>query len=294
MLGLLIWLAGSGPGLRDLRGQPVAPVRALPFPDGEKLIFEIKLNRFPLFVTLGEITFEYAGLSADRKIAGTALDLSKDTTRELLTLRAEAVSKGFLATLIGINVKDRFETLVDRSDFSARLSLRQEEEGKKRLAKTTHFDPVDRLVKSTVIDLNKIEAPPRLKELPRKERMQSLLSAIYYFRTFELADDEIVCFPVSEDEENYEFEIYVRGREGIQFGDTKLRTIKIEPRLFGPGRYFSREGEMQMWVTDDERRVPVRLVAKTSAGTIIASLLNYDAQPPLRKFTKPSSGGQGQ
>ncbi|MEP7274298.1 MAG: DUF3108 domain-containing protein, partial [Acidobacteriota bacterium] len=75
-------------------------------------------------------------------------------------------------------------------------------------------------------------------------------------------------------------------------GDTKLATIKLEPRLFGPGRFFTREGEMQIWVTDDERRVPVRLVAKTSSGTITATLTNYDNQPPLRQFTKPSSGSR--
>lgn len=288
LFGLLICIAASAQAQLEPQAPSAVPSRMLPFPDGEKLIFEIKLSRFPLYVTLGNITFEYAGTATDTKIEGAARDLSKDTTRELIRLRAEAISKGFLVSLFGINVRDRFETLVDKGDFSARLSFRDEEEGKKHVARTSHFDPVNRTVTYNVVDLNKAEAAARIKELPRKERMQSLLSAIYYFRTFELANDEVVCFPVSEEEQNHEFEIYVRGREALQLGETKLHTIKLEPRLFGPGRYFSREGEMEMWVTDDERRVPVRLVARTSAGTITATLTNYDAQPPLRKITKPS------
>ncbi|MEP7273923.1 MAG: DUF3108 domain-containing protein, partial [Acidobacteriota bacterium] len=188
----------------------------LPFPVGEKLIYEIKLARFPLNVTLGHITFEYVGPSTERKISGTSLDLGTENTREMVRLKAEAVSKGFLVTLFGINVHDRFETLVERADFSARLSLREEDEGKKNLAKTTLLEPEVKLVKYKVLDLNKPEGPPRLVELPLKPRMQSLLSAIYYFRTFELADDQVVCFPVSEDGENHEFEILVRGREAAQ------------------------------------------------------------------------------
>jgi hypothetical protein len=278
--------------ITPLHGQSLARGIAIPFPENEKLIFEIKLNRFPLYVTLGHITFEYKGVSDNRRIDGAAIEISEEGASDLLRLKAEAVSKGFLVSLFGINVNDKFETLVNRSDFAAQLSFREEEEGKKHVARTSYFDPLDDLVKYRIIDLTRPGSEPRAKELPRKQTMQSLLSAIYYVRTFPLNDDDIVCFPVSEEEENHEFEIAVRGREPLEFGDTKLRTIRIEPRLFGPGRYFKREGEMQMWLTDDERRVPVKLVARTSAGTIIAQLLNYDAQPPLRKFTRPSDGPQ--
>jgi hypothetical protein len=276
--------------ITPLHGQSPAKGMALPFPENEKLIYEIKFNRFPLYTTLGHITFEYKGAAPDRKIDGAALEMSQDGTADLLRLKAEAVSKGMLVTLIGINVNDTFETLVNRNDFSAQLSLREEEEGKKHISRTSYFDPFENLVRYRIIDLSRTDSVPRVKDLPRKTGMQSLLSAIYYVRTFALNDGDVVCFPVSEEEENYEFEIFVRGREPLEFGDTKLHTIKIEPRLFGPGRYFNREGEMQMWLTDDERRVPVRLVAKTSAGTIIAQLINYDAQPPLRNFRRPSDG----
>lgn len=290
LAGLLVSAALLMAAVAPLRGRSASEGILLPFPDNEKLVFEIKLNRFPLYVTLGHITFEYKGISDNRTIDGAAIQMREDAEGDLLRLRAEAVSKGFLVTLFGINVNDKFETLVNRRDFAAQLSYREEEEGKKHVARTSYFDPLDGRVKYKIIDLTKPEGLPREKELPRKDAMQSLLSAIYYVRTFPLNTDDIVCFPVSEEEENHEFEIVVRGREPLEFGDTKLHTIRIEPRLFGPGRYFRREGEMQMWLTDDERRVPVKLVAKTSAGTIIAQLLNYDAQPPLRKFTRPSDG----
>ena len=288
-LALLLSIAFAATGVSQSGQALQAAEKSLPFPEGEKLAFDVKLSRFGLVLSLGTITFEYFPEATDLKIPGSSFDISPEAGGRFLKLKSEIVSKGFLATLTGFNVRDRFEAIVDRSDFSARLSFREEDEGKKHVAKTTIFDPREKVVKHLLLDLNRPEAPAVKVEVPLKPRMQSLLTAIYYFRTFELANDEIICFPVSEDNTNYEFEIAVLGREVAQVGDTKVAAIKIEPRLFGPGRYFSREGEMFMWITDDERHVPLRLTAKTSSGTVVATLTNYNAQPPVRPIVKPSS-----
>lgn len=287
----LLFLAVAVNGLEFVGAQSPIRLAMLPFPEGEKLIYEIKISRLGLSFALGVITFEYLGPSVDQTIKGTSLALDPDSAGDLLTLRAEAVSKGFLAVIAGVNVNDKFETLVSKDDFSARLSYREEHEGDKNLAKTSLFSVEDQSVRFSVVDLNKPEAPARNKELARKDAMQSLLSAIYAVRTYSLTDGQLICIPVSESEQNYIFEIIVQGREAIQIDQTKLATIRLQPRLFGPGRFFAREGEMQMWVTDDERRTPVRLIAKIASGTISATIMNYDAQPPLRRMSKPAGSG---
>jgi hypothetical protein len=86
----------------------------------------------------------------------------------------------------------------------------------------------------------------------------------------------MLTFPVSSDEENYQFEVLVGKRESIKTECGKVRTVRLEPKLFGPGRFFSKlQGEMIMWVSDDNKRTPLRLVAKTSKGTVTAKLLNF-------------------
>ena len=77
--------------LIPLRGQSNVQGLALPFPENEKLIYEIKLNRFPLYVTLGHITFEYKGPSSDRTIDKAALEMTGERPSELIRLRAEAI-----------------------------------------------------------------------------------------------------------------------------------------------------------------------------------------------------------
>lgn len=270
-------------------GNATAPREiAIPFPTGEKLVFEIRLSRFPIYATLGNITFEYLGPSEATEISEATIPFKPAEGEQLLLLRAEALSKGFLASLVGFDVKNRYLAMVNGADFTARISFKEIVEGKKHQTRTAVFDKKNSAVVYSTVDLTRTPHQPIIKEMPHKEDMHSLLSAIFYIRLRELADGEIICFPVSEDEDNHIFEIHVRGREAVDLGSRKIPAIRVEPKLFGPGRFFSREGEMSMWISDDERRLPLKLTAKTSAGTLNALLTNYDAQPPVRPVIRPA------
>ena len=259
---------------------------AIPFPEGEKLIFEVKISRFPIYATLGTVTFEYLGAPPSLEIKGSTLNYKPAEDENLIALRAVADSKGFLVNLFGLDVKDRYEALVNRRDFSARLTLKEAIESKKHITSSALFDPLLKMVIYDVVDHNRPEVKLPTKQLERKDGMQSLLSAFYYVRLQALTDGQLICLPVSEEEENYIFEIQVQAREVIELEKTKVATIKVEPKLFGPGRFFNREGELTLWYTDDERHIPVRLQAKTSAGTLTATLTNIDSQPPPKTIMR--------
>src|SRR5262245_31600064 len=122
---------------------PVATLRrdfkdSSPIPVGEKLEYEVRLSRFPIYASLGVVTFENLGAVTNRQDSGGAAgDQQKPTAplieglnteftpapnEQLWRLRATAVSKGALIALFGADVHDRFETLVDMRDFSARVN----------------------------------------------------------------------------------------------------------------------------------------------------------------------------
>ncbi len=263
---------------------------SFPIPAGEKLEYEVKLSRFPLNVSLGVLTLENLGAVTNPQNSGAAGDQQKAPAplieglnteftpapdEQLLRLRATAVSKGALVALFGVDVRNRFEALVDMRDFSARVSFKEEKEGKKHIVQSTIFDRAEQQVKYLTTDLTKPDAPPRAKPLPLQEGMLSLLSAIYFVRLQKLNEGQMLTFPVSADEENFQFEILVGKRESIRTDCGKVKTVRLEPKLFGPGRFFKRQGEMTMWVSDDTKRTPLRLVAKTPKGTVTAKLLNF-------------------
>jgi len=274
---------------------PIAPLRrdfknSFPIPTGEKLEYEIKFSRFPIYASVGVITFENLGAVAPRQtpvdqpapekkpeplIKDLNVEFTPAPNEQILHLRATAVSKGMLLAIAGVDVRDRFETLVDLRDFSARVSLKEEKEGKKHAIQSALFDRAEQQVKYLTTDLNKPGAPPRAKPLPRQDGMLSLLSAIYFVRLQKLKEGQMISFPVSTDEENYQFDILVGKRESLKTDCGKVKTVRLEPKLFGPGRLFTRKGEMTMWVSDDSKHTPLRLVAKTPSGTVTAKLLNF-------------------
>jgi hypothetical protein len=138
------------------------------------------------------------------------------------------------------------------------------------------FDRAKQSVKFTDQDLSKPQEPAREKEFTTPDGALDLLSAFYFVRLQKLKEGEMLRFPVSANATNYQFEIEVQKREKLKLDLGKFRTIKLKPKLFGPGQIFSRPGEMFMWVTDDDRHMPVRLTAKTATGTITATLVKVE------------------
>jgi hypothetical protein len=267
----------STPGLN----LPLAALRrdfknSLPIPAGEKLEYEVRISRFPIYATVGVVTFEYLGSvqAADAAINGLNVEFKPGAEDQFLRLRASAVSKGLLLAIAGTDVKDRFETLVDAKDFSARLSFKEIKESKKRVAQTAVFDHQQQTVKFTAKDLNNAQAAPREKSAVREDGMVDLLSAFYFVRLQKLKEGQLVRFPVNDDGVNYWFDTIVGKHEKLKTECGKVKTIKIQPQLFN-GRFFSRPGEMAMWVTDDNKHIPLKLVAKTPSGTINAKLVNF-------------------
>jgi hypothetical protein len=293
---------------------PVAPLRrdfkdSFPIPVGEKLEYEVRLSRFPVYVSLGVVTFENLGAVTTHQNSGAAAGdqqkapapliegLNAEFTpahdEQLWRLRATAVSKGMFLAIAGFDARHRYETLVDMRDFSARVNFIEEKEGKKHFAQSALFDRDEQQVKYLTTDLNKPQTPPRAKPLPREDGMLSLLSAIYFVRLQKLKEGQMLSFPVSSHEENYKFEILVGKRESLKTDCGKVKTVRLEPKLFGPGRLFKRKGEMTMWVSDDSKRTPLRLVAKTPSGTVTAKLLNFKKKCNIidQEDEKPETGG---
>lgn len=253
----------------------------LPFPTGEKLVYEVRYARFPIYATVGTVTFENLGLlpagSAEAPFSGMNVPFSPQPDERLLHLRATAESKGILLAIIGSSVEDRFENLVTLRDFSTRLSFTDSKEGKKHRVQSGLFDYSANSVRYLTNDPERPAQPAKEKIVPRTEGMMSLLTAIYFVRLQKPREGQMMLFPVSFDEENYQFEVLVAKNEKIKTDCGEVKTIRLEPKLFGPGKFFSRQGEMKMWLSNDKKRVPLRLIARTSSGTITARLVNFRA-----------------
>jgi hypothetical protein len=89
-----------------------------------------------------------------------------------------------------------------------------------------------------------------------------------------MPNDTIFYLENFVDDSTYQLGVKIHRRETIEVEAGKFKTIVIEP-LVVEGGLFQSEGSIFIWVTDDERKVPVKVATKIVIGYVGAELINY-------------------
>lgn len=101
-----------------------------------------------------------------------------------------------------------------------------------------------------------------------------VLSAFYYVRTLDLKVGQELWLESHADRKNYPLKVLVRGREEISTPAGKFNCLVVEPMLRTPG-LFKHEGKLTIWLTDDERRMPVLMKSKIPVGSISVTMTGF-------------------
>jgi hypothetical protein len=104
--------------------------------------------------------------------------------------------------------------------------------------------------------------------------VQDVLSAFYWVRTQPLAVGKVLEVEAVDDLKSYRLAIKVLAREQVKLKGGTFDCFKIQPILLGEG-LFKAKGEVFIWVTADERRIPVKMKSKIFIGAISASMIQY-------------------
>jgi hypothetical protein len=212
----------------------LAALMALPI--GEKLSYRVKYG--PL--TAGTLTLEIA---ASEEIAG-------ESCYHLVShLRSNpAYSKLF-------SLDDKIESYARFEDLVTLRTVKDIHESNYRRHITADFDYENDIV--TYSDTSSMMLPGESRDL---------LSLWYYFRDVELqpGDEFSVCSHV--DKRNYDVAVSVSRRETIRTQLGAFRCLVIEMQSDGPA------GNGVVYLSDDDRAVPVIIKTKLPLGYITATL----------------------
>jgi len=106
----------------------------------------------------------------------------------------------------------------------------------------------------------------------------NVMDAFFLTRTLTVEEGKVLKIPVFDSRKKYEIEIRLLKKEMLRAPWGKLvECLVIEPKLKSEG-IFTSVGTMKVWLTNDERRIPLKMTAKIKIGRIIARLTSY--QPP--------------
>ena len=240
-------------------GAALPAADALPFGPGERVSFRIT----------------YARILAGRAWVG--VEGGEGERPSTLRFVAVAKSQGFFAWLFRFRVDDRtVATWEPRSGCSLAIEKRLRE-GRAVRDQLVAFDQEAGLAHVTDprIDRDRFEVGPCVLDV---------LSAFFVTRLRGVPEEGELSLPVFDNGKHYRLGVRFLGRERLDLPaplGRKVATVVVEPRLLEGTGLFVKEGRLKIWLTDDDRRIPVRMRSKVAIGSVSADLEAYAPPDPL-------------
>jgi hypothetical protein len=110
------------------------------------------------------------------------------------------------------------------------------------------------------------------KNIPLHDNVFDPLSSFYYVRTLKLEVGQPVFVDILDNKKLWNVKVLVLRKEKIRTKLGSFDTIVIKPLMKSEG-IFNRKGDILIWLTDDERRLPVMMLTKVAVGSITATLV---------------------
>ena len=240
-----------------------------PFERGEELVYQAEFSRGLLrSVDVGEFRFK----ATSEHIARGSDD------QVILRLTADVVSKGLFTRIAGFKFHHHVESTADAEPFRALHTDKIEEQGKRRRVLDAEYDHEKHKV------IWRERSPnPQGGAFDFSEPIQDVLTVIYYLRTRKLEVGQSFEVPVTDAGKVFSMSVTVVERKEIDTAIGRVGTIRIEPALFGDNAAVRARGKLSIWLTEDERRLPVRAQLKLDMGTFeikLKSLAYTDSARP--------------
>ena len=219
-------------------------------------------NEPPVFI--GE-TLRYAMTILG--VAGGDLTLSARTAelggRTVWKFELSAVSNDFLSKFF--MVRDYMVSWVNPGNFHTTRFEKHTVEGKRVRDELMEFDYESGTAKVDGVSH------------PLEDAWLDTLSSVYYLRTLPLQGEKPVTLKVFSGE-THALSVEVQARERIVTPAGSFATVRVEPKSTGAS-LIGKGKNLVLWLTDDERRIPVQIKSKLKVGTLIGKLRAVERAP---------------
>lgn len=221
-------------------------VRNIAFAPGEYLRFDVKYS----FVTAGE---------ARLRVLDTVY-----RQRKCYRIEFTLDSKPFFDAFY--KVRDRYSTIIDSAGIFPWHFEQHVREGGYSKDFQADFDQVRHHAVTT--EGKDFAIPPYV---------QDIMSAFYLARTVDYSGfkpGQRIHLQNFYKDSTYALDVKFRGRQTIEVDAGKFNCVVIEP-LVKEGGLFKSEGSIFLWMTDDDRKVPILVSSKIKIGSVDSELVDY-------------------
>ena len=216
----------------------------IPFKVGEKLTYTLHFN----IIKMGR---GYLSVESIDKISGL----------QSYHVKFQAKTSKFADNIY--RVRDEIDIWLNTSDLTTLKLLKQLNEGKYHKNYDTSID-YNNLIAITNNDTLEINGP-----------LRDPYSLLYYFRTIPLNVGEILDFTTFDQNKLTEFQVIVDSKETIDVPAGQIPCIIVKPYRGGK-TLLKNEGDMTIWLSDDNRRLPVQIQIKIKYGSMLLQLIDIN------------------
>lgn len=223
------------------------PISPPPFQVGERLTYDISW----LNITAGTAVMEVVRLESDR---------GRPRARLVTTARSRPVITKFFP------VDNRVESEFDLAALVPEHMTFRRREGKKKEDWDYTFHHNEGTV--TAVGSGGSET------LPIPPGTQDLISCLYYARAaLSMRPGASLTMNIHHDKKNRSIEVRVEGIESVAGSWGKVDAARVLVVMPFQGLFLN-QGNIRVWFTLDDRRIPVRMKAKVVIGSIVADLID--------------------
>ncbi len=216
------------------------------FTVGEKLSFDVNYG----FVTAGLATMEIPKM---KRISG----------RDAYYVMFEVNSVPSFNWMF--KVRDKYETYIDKEGIFPWRFEQHIREGNYSRDFAAFFDQRKQIVKTSN---GQYDVP---------DYVHDIVSAFYYVRTLDFSGykvgDKLHLQNFYKDKV-YDLDVVYRGKETVEVPSGKFDCIIVEP-LVKEGGLFKHDGNIVIWLSDDDLKVPIKVRTKIIIGYVEAVLTDY-------------------
>jgi hypothetical protein len=260
-----LWLA-AGPVRAGGSQDTPASGRITPPPHAEQLVYHVVWNP-PWFLFL--LPTMEAG-EATLSIGGETEYKGKKALNIVFTAR----SSGTLARLARLRIDDHFEFETDPESYCTYRVTKRIREGKRMRDLNVEYLPEQKRLHLREVDVSKPE-PSVLRDKDYEDIppcVKDLFSALYSVRRSEIAAGTVRRVLVGDNEKVKEVEVRVGATERVRtpsgvYDAMRVNTVAVLGGLFQDG------GQFILWLSADERRIPVKFEAKVGIGKVTGTLV---------------------
>lgn len=220
-----------------------------PFVAGEFLHFNVSYG----FMLAGYATIE---VHENRNYNG----------RDVFVFRTTARSRRAFNWIF--KVRDRTESYFDKEKAHSLRHVKILREGNYHVDIDIEYDQENQIA---YFNRDRKGRGTRSAEIDIPENVMDPLSSLFYVRTLDLKVGDEILIPSTDNMKVYDIKVIVHRIETVKVPAGRFRCFVVEP-VMADGGVFKKDGQVQVWLTADEKKMPVKMETKVYIGSIKAEL----------------------